>query len=68
MTDFFTEAGLSFFRDRLDSNPRTVGGNTQDEDDKEQIRIQINQPSNEWVRQVAAQLPEYAYIEDNKVL
>lgn len=67
MIPFFTAKRLEFFRQRLVSKPKATGG-ASDEQDKEKIRQEINEPSNEWARLVTEELPEYTYKPDNRVL
>lgn len=67
MTPFFTAQGLEFFQQRLANKPKATGG-ASDEQDKEKIRQEIIEPSNEWARLVTEELPEYTYKPDNRVL
>jgi hypothetical protein len=67
MIAFFTAQALEFFQQRLVSKPKATGG-ASDEQDKEKIRQEINEPSNEWARLVTEELPEYTYKPDNRVL
>ena len=64
MVPFFTQAGSDFFTERLNNNRTYRKANAADVADGERIYAEIYEPTNEWARQVAAQLPEYEVAED----
>lgn len=68
MPSFFTTSELEFFRQRLITRQAYRKVNETDVADGKRIVQSIYDPTNEWARQVAHQLPEYEVISDNRWL